>query len=383
MTAEGNRIRMRKRAVMLLAGILAVCMGFCCMPGRTGAEEAFEADAAQETVSKTSEQVLQYGMVPIGREWIENGTYSVEGRSSSRFFVMHDMILTVTEEGMQVTFYIDSSSYSAVYAGTAGQAEAADESDRILAQTKDGRSYFTLPIEALNEVISCAAYSRAKQRWYDRDLLFLASSLPEEALHMELPDYDLIEAAVDAYESGEETSESTDDSESHTKVLVVGSLTVEQDTEQLTAVTMELPDGSYSIETALTGGSGRASVSSPTYLTIRDGQAYATILWSSTHYDYMILDGVYFYNEAEDGGISRFTIPVTKLDEPMDIIADTTAMGEPVEISYTLTFYGDSVGDTGLIPQEAAKRVLAAAVVIIAAGGILNHILKKRRKRRR
>lgn len=64
----------------------------------------------------------------------------------------------------------------------------------------------------------------------------------------------------------------------------------------------------------------------------------------------------------------------------MPIIADTTAMGEPVEIEYTLTFYSESVGSKGQIPQEAAKKVLSIAVVIIVVGGILNHFVKKKRK---
>ena len=64
-----------------------------------------------------------------------------------------------------------------------------------------------------------------------------------------------------------------------------------------------------------------------------------------------------------------------------DVIADTTAMGDPVEVDYHLTFYSDTIGDRDLIPQEAAIKVLVIALVIIVVGGILNHVLKKRRKR--
>jgi hypothetical protein len=131
----------------------------------------------------------------------------------------------------------------------------------------------------------------------------------------------------------------------------------------------------------MTGGSGRASISSPTLLIIRDGKAYARLLWSSAHYDYMILEDTVYYNLSDDGGNSSFEIPITAMDEGIPVIADTTAMGDPVEIEYTLTFYAESIGDKGMIPQEAAKKVLLVAAVIIVLGGVLNWLLKKKRKK--
>ena len=146
------------------------------------------------------------------------------------------------------------------------------------------------------------------------------------------------------------------------------------------AVQMDRPDGRYSIEVSLTGGSGRAFVTSPTWLTVRGGQGYATILWSSPYYDYMILDGRKYLNETRDGGNSTFTIPITALDVPMEVIADTTAMGEPVEIAYTLTFYRDTVDSKNRVPQEGAKSVLTGAFLFIVIGGIADHLIKKRRR---
>ena len=84
---------------------------------------------------------------------------------------------------------------------------------------------------------------------------------------------------------------------------------------------------------------------------------------------------------TQDGGNSRFEIPIPVLDEAMPVIADTTAMGDPLEIEYTLTFYEDSIGNKGAIPQEAAKKVLWIALGVIVIGGLLNHILKKRNSR--
>ena len=142
----------------------------------------------------------------------------------------------------------------------------------------------------------------------------------------------------------------------------------------------DLEDGEYSIQVDLEGGSGKASVSSPTLMLVKNGRMYAELQWSSSNYDYMIVDGEKFQNESEEGRNSVFTIPVTALDDKMEVIADTLAMGAPHEIDYTLTFYEASIGSKGPLPQEAAKRVVAVAMVIIVGGGILNYFVNKRNR---
>ena len=149
---------------------------------------------------------------------------------------------------------------------------------------------------------------------------------------------------------------------------------------QADVMSIDKEDGEYSIQVDLEGGSGKASVTSPTILTVEDGKAYAQIQWSSSNYDYMIVDGEKFQNESEEGRNSVFTIPVTALDDKMEVIADTLAMGAPHEIDYTLTFYEASIGSKGQLPQEAAKRVVAVAMVIIVGGGILNYFVNKRNR---
>ena len=147
---------------------------------------------------------------------------------------------------------------------------------------------------------------------------------------------------------------------------------------QAAGMDIDKEDGEYSIQVDLEGGSGKASVTSPTILTVKDGQAYAQIQWSSSNYDYMIVDGEKYLPTNEEGMNSVFEIPVLSMDEGMPVIADTTAMGAPQEIDYTLTFYSDSIGSKSQLPQEAAKRVVAVAVVIIVGGGILNYFVNKR-----
>ena len=139
------------------------------------------------------------------------------------------------------------------------------------------------------------------------------------------------------------------------------------------AFTLDKEDGEYSIQVELEGGSGKASVTSPTLITVKNGEVTADIQWSSSNYDYMIVDGEKYLPVNEEGTNSEFQIPVTIMD-------DTTAMGTPHEINYTLTFYSDSIGSKSQMPQEAAKRVVAVALVIIVGGGILNYFVNKRNR---
>ncbi len=103
-----------------------------------------------------------------------------------------------------------------------------------------------------------------------------------------------------------------------------------------------LNDGSYTVEVALEGGSGKTTVASPAVLRVEGGQMWATIVWSSSNYDYMKVDGVQYDALSNEDG-STFEIPVAALDQPLPVVADTVAMGNPHEIEYTLTFDSSTV----------------------------------------
>ena len=314
-------------------------------------------DAARQAVSKQA--LGHYGMTPVRGTDVADGTYAVDVASTSPFFKVVSAELTVSGDEMTLAFLIGSDSYEWVCRATAADAEAAEwiEGEAVPEGTR-----FTVPIPALNAPFPLAAFSRSRQMWYDRQLLVDAASLPPEALSFELPDYALLERALLAYEPA---------GASEAETAAAGSPE---------PVNVDWPDGRYAIEVNLMGGSGRASVSSPTVLTVRDGTAWARLLWSSSHYDYMLLDGQRYDNLSEDGGNSTFEIPVTAMDEPIEVIADTTAMGDPLEIRYQLTFYSESIGDVSQVPQEAAMKVFLISLAIIAVGGVLNFILKRRRR---
>ena len=110
----------------------------------------------------------------------------------------------------------------------------------------------------------------------------------------------------------------------------------------------EFQDGTYQVEVELLGGSGRASVTSPAKVEIKDGKAVATLEWSSPNYDYMVVDGEKYLPVNTEGN-SVFQIPVEAFDQDIAVIADTVAMSTPHEIEYTLNFHAGGNG------QNAAK----------------------------
>ena len=104
-------------------------------------------------------------------------------------------------------------------------------------------------------------------------------------------------------------------------------------------------EGSYTCAVELTGGSGRASVSSPAAL-VSDGETLmATIVWSSPNYTYMIVDDVQ-YDPIQEEGNSTFQIPVT-LDQDISVSACTVAMSTPHEVAYTLHFDSTTLTRSG------------------------------------
>ena len=134
------------------------------------------------------------------------------------------------------------------------------------------------------------------------------------------------------------------------------------------AASVELGDGKYSIEVILEGGSGRATITSPTIMTVRDGKSYVQIKWSSPNYDYMKVQNKTF-KPLQETGNSTFELPITDFDIPITVVANTTAMSTPHEIEYTLTFLQDSIKqDTSfeMMAMVAGTVIVIATVVIIS-----------------
>ena len=285
-----------QKTLLLLLGILLL-FGSVSSFAEEGSATASPAvaDASQMT---TVEEVVEEGMVPVPGTDLVNGTYSVAVESSSSMFRIDLCMLSVLDGEMKATLVMSGKSYLYLYPGTALEAATSEEQSFIAySENEEGKFCFTIPVEALDAGIPCAAFSKNKQLWYDRTLLFRADSLP-----------------ASAFRSG---------------VLT-------------TAETLGLEDGNYTVEASLSGGSGKAGIASPVSLTVQEGVCTARIQWSSRNYDYMIVEGVrYLPIQTEE--FSTFMIPVALFDRPMAVIADTVAMGQPHEIKYRIRFDSSSL----------------------------------------
>lgn len=271
-------------ALLVLGLLLAGC-------GETkkGAEE--RAALKNETASQI--EVVKEDMEPVYGKAVKDGTYSVKVDSSSSMFRIISCELTVKEGVMSAVMTMSGTGYLKLFMGTGQEALRADEKAYIpYTETEEGTHTFEIPVEALDMGINCSAFSKKKETWYDRVLVFRADSLPPDAL---------------------------------------------KDRTITTAESLKLSDGSYRAEVRLEGGSGKASVESPASLKVEDGKVFATIIWSSSNYDYMKVNGEKF-EQLGTAGNSTFEIPVSGFDFRMPVIADTIAMSEPHEINYTLIF---------------------------------------------
>ena len=264
---------MRKTLLALCACLLAAALAAAATAAVVIAPkgDSMAKRLAEARSEIRARQVGRYGMVPVYAAGVAEGVYPVEVESSSAFFKVVGAELTVQAGELTLSFLIGSDSYSRVCRATAAEAEAAPW---IEGEPVEGGTRFTVPVPALDQPFALAAYSVKRARWYDRLLLVDAASLPPEVLAFPLPDYALIERAVSALEI-----EGADAAEAAAPAAMPE------------AVEIDLPDGAFAIEVNLAGGSGRARVSSPTLMRVRDGRAYARLLWSSAYYDYMLLGG--------------------------------------------------------------------------------------------
>ena len=103
---------------------------------------------SEDVTEEAYEDVTEEGMVPVGPEFIKDGEYEVEMKSSSAMFKADHCVLTVNGDEMFVTLYMTSESYLYMFAGTANEAAVASESEYIPLEPsdQDGFNQFVLPL---------------------------------------------------------------------------------------------------------------------------------------------------------------------------------------------------------------------------------------------
>ena len=232
------------------------------------------------------------GLLPLHAKDIEEGSYEIETASSSSMFKIEKTVLYVKDNAMTADITLSGKGYSNVTMLSAADSEGLTSLEGTTAAVgKDGKYVFTLPVQSLNTELLCSAFSKKKQKWYERRVVFYSDKIPAENLFV-------------------------------------------------TPYTMQscaLKDGSYTIGVKLSGGSGKASVKSPAAMRVKDGLPLARIEWSSPNYDYMILNGEKILPLANEQN-SVFELPVLVFDKPMSVFADTRSMSTPHEILYQLEF---------------------------------------------
>ena len=246
---------------------------------------------------------------------IADGTYVATFTTDNPMFHVNEAnqdkgILTVENGNMTIHVSLQSKKIVNLYPGTAEDAQK--DGAELLEPTTDTVTYsdgftdevygFDVPVPALDEEFDLALLG-TKGNWYDHKVVV---SDPVEG--------DDISAVI-----GESAG-----------------------AQAATPSELGISDGEHTVEVTLDGGTGRASVDSPAQIRIKGDECIAVITWSSPHYDYMIVDGQR-YEPVNTEGNSVFEIPVPYFDKAVKVIADTTAMSEPHEIEYTLTFDSASV----------------------------------------
>ncbi len=346
---------------MIAAAVLAAagCLSFTAF----AEEDISYSQVASEDEKATAQEVGIEGMFPVYGRDIEDGTYEVAVECSSSMFRVERAVLTVSGGEMTADLTLSGTGYLKLYMGTGEEAAASDGSDYIdFREDADGKYVYTIPVEALDEPVDCAAFSKKKEKWYDRTLLFEVASLPADAVLVELPDYEALKKA-----------------EKEERIAAMKAEQEEADAENAAGrILSDREPGIYLAEVELNGGTGRSYIVSPAELTIREDGVFARIEWSSSNYDYMVVEGETYLPVNQEGN-SVFEIPVTVMDEAMPVTADTTAMSTPHEIEYTLTFRSDTLtpadnkdeADT----QGTAIAVLAGAAVCV----ILSAVIRRKR----
>lgn len=282
--------------------VLAVCiLGSMSIAINAAENTALETQVASQSEMAAIQDVVEDWMVPIYAEDLQDGIYEIHVESSSTMFKIEECSLTVADGKMTAVMTMGGKGYLMLYMGTGEEAVAAEESSYIFySETEDGKHTYEVPVEALDYGISCAAYSKNREKWYDRTLVFSSSLLP-----------------LSAFKEQKWT-------------------TVEE---------LELENGVYEVDVKLEGGSGKTQLESPAELYVEDGLVMAKIVFQSSNYDYVIVDGEKSFLLDEEGN-SSFMIPVIGLDYAIPIIADSIALGTPREIEYTITFDSASIAKT-------------------------------------
>ena len=332
-------------------------------------------------------------------ELIDGASYKVEATSNSGMFNIVDCVLTSTSKGMEAVITLSGTSYKKLYMGTAEEAEKANEESFIPYIEVNGKYTYKIPVSALNTPIKISAYAKSRKdqqyHWYDRTITFNFNT-------------NTVDAGKDQSNSGDNGNNgnnggsnnngnnsnnsgvgnnggSANNSGSNNNSGQNGSDNkYDSNTNGSTGrvnTSTKLADGVYSPDGFLwSGGTGKVSITC-SQIRISGGQAYATIAFSSSHYQYVKANGSTYYPTSQ-GSSTTFEIPV-ELNKNNKIIGMTTAMSQAHEITYSIFVYlagaqaaeGSSVIGAGMASESKKLDQEAPSIIGLEYQGEveLNH----------
>ncbi|MBR0135112.1 MAG: hypothetical protein IJM18_02845 [Clostridia bacterium] len=133
---------------------------------------------------KANESAPEAASAPITASMIKDGEYEIEVESSSSMFKVVKCVITVKDGSMTAALTMSGQGYGYLFMGKSGDAPAAPDETNAIPFTldADGAKVFTVPLEALDKDIDCAAWSIKKETWYDRVLVFKSEGIPEDCI---------------------------------------------------------------------------------------------------------------------------------------------------------------------------------------------------------
>lgn len=297
-------------------------------------------------ITFSSENLVKTGDLP-GENTPSDGVYSTTAETGVAMFKVVNVELTVKEGKMSAKITLSGQGYDYLYMGTGAEADAdAGKASWIKWEDevtytseeggeKTGRRY-TIPVSALDSPIAVASHSESHNKWYDRQITFSSENLVKTG---DLPGGDDEPSVTPTPQPTQQPTpqptaapkpDTKPDNESKYEDDLSGATgTVNSSTS--------LPDGVYTPDKfSWSGGTGRVSISC-NKITIQNGQALATIVFSSSSYAYIKANGRMYYGSSS-GGKSTFVIPV-ELNKNNTIIGMTTKMSAAHEITYSIYIY--------------------------------------------
>ena len=290
-----------------------------------------------------------------------DGIYSIQVDSSASMFRVIGCELTVKNGKMKAVLTLSGTGYGYLYVGTKEQAAAADKSSWIPFQTKmteNGEKYtYEIPVESLDKKIAVAAYSIKNKIWYDRMLTFKSDTLVKTG------DIGKDDQGNDSKPSNptKPTTPSTkpsNGSNGKNDGKADHESKYEADTSGSTGrvdSTTALKDGVYTPDRfTWSGGTGKVRITC-NKVTIKNGQAYATLVFSSDHYQYVKANGNTYYT-TKSGGTATVVIPIA-LNKNNKILGMTDKMSVAHEIEYSIFVYLAAAGNGTTVGENSNKTL--------------------------